>query len=201
MWWTPPLVTTTSVLLKEVDEWLKRRSTLITLVNTTSNAWSPVLNMSIKFYTIMAIKHSSVPPLEIKLKQKKWVSTNNSWFFCVSPSCSLTNLISNIFVHHLCFSGETDITGQSSINGHICYQSNWSISSLKLPPNITSVNKSSSDSNTLCVQTNDICSDYKITFTSETCVNTSFDITKNIIVGLYKKSYLYIKIHMLIIGR
>ncbi|XP_042073728.1 receptor-type tyrosine-protein phosphatase C isoform X2 [Haplochromis burtoni] len=80
---------------------------------------------------------------------------------------------------------ETDITGQSSINGHICYQSQWNISSLKLPPNITPVNKSSSDSNTLCVQTNDICSDYKITFTSETCVNTSFDITKNIIVDLY----------------
>uniref|UniRef100_A0A3B4GAX7 Receptor-type tyrosine-protein phosphatase C n=1 Tax=Pundamilia nyererei TaxID=303518 RepID=A0A3B4GAX7_9CICH len=80
---------------------------------------------------------------------------------------------------------ETDITGQSSKNGHICYQSQWNISSLKLPPNITSVNKSSSDSNTLCVQTNDICSDYKITFTSETCVNTSFDITKNIIVDLY----------------
>ncbi|KAL3977521.1 hypothetical protein ACER0C_021010 [Sarotherodon galilaeus] len=80
---------------------------------------------------------------------------------------------------------KTDITVQSSVNGCVCYQSNWDISSLKLPPNITSVNKSSSDSNTLCVQTNDICSDYKITFTSETCVNTSFDITKNIIVDLY----------------
>lgn len=111
--------------------------------------------------------------------------------FCVSPSCSLTNLISNIFVHHLCVSGKTDITGQSSINGCVCYQSNWDISSSISAPNVTSADQCSSGSKSFCVKHRDICSEFETTFTSGNC--SSFNITTNIIVGSYKTLCLELK--------
>lgn len=80
---------------------------------------------------------------------------------------------------------ETDITVQSSINGCVCYQSSWNISSSISAPNVASADQCSSDSKSFCVKHRDICSDFETTFTSGNCVNTSFDITTNIIVDLY----------------
>ncbi|CAI5635499.1 unnamed protein product [Oreochromis niloticus] len=78
---------------------------------------------------------------------------------------------------------ETDITVQSSINGCVCYQSNWDISSSISAPNVTSADQCSSDSKSFCVKHGDVCSDFETTFTSGNC--HSFSITTNIIVDLY----------------
>ncbi|XP_026002954.1 receptor-type tyrosine-protein phosphatase C isoform X2 [Astatotilapia calliptera] len=81
---------------------------------------------------------------------------------------------------------KTDITGQSSINGCVCYQSNWDISSSISAPNVTSADQCSSGSKSFCVKHRDICSDFETTFTSGNC--SSFNITTNIIVDLYNSS-------------
>ncbi|KAL3977519.1 G protein-coupled receptor [Sarotherodon galilaeus] len=81
---------------------------------------------------------------------------------------------------------KTDITGQSSINGCVCYQSNWDISSSISAPNVTSADQCSSDSKSFCVKHGDVCSDFETTFTSGNC--PSFNITTNIIVDLYNSS-------------
>ncbi|XP_019201929.1 uncharacterized protein LOC106096518 isoform X2 [Oreochromis niloticus] len=81
---------------------------------------------------------------------------------------------------------ETDITVQSSINGCVCYQSNWDISSSISAPNVTSADQCSSDSKSFCVKHGDVCSDFETTFTSGNC--PSFSITTNIIVDLYNSS-------------
>ncbi|XP_039871007.1 receptor-type tyrosine-protein phosphatase C-like isoform X2 [Simochromis diagramma] len=81
---------------------------------------------------------------------------------------------------------KTDITGQSSINGCVCYQSNWDISSSISAPNVTSADQCSSGSKSFCVKHRDICSDFETTFTSGNC--SSFSITTNIIVDLYNSS-------------
>lgn len=94
-------------------------------------------------------------------------------------------------MHHLCVSGETDITVQSSINGCVCYQSNWDISSSISAPNVTSADQCSSDSKSFCVKHGDVCSDFETTFTSGNC--PSLSITTNIIVGSYKTLCLELK--------
>ncbi|KAM4548984.1 receptor-type tyrosine-protein phosphatase C isoform 2-T2 [Odontesthes bonariensis] len=63
--------------------------------------------------------------------------------------------------------------------GHVCYQSDWDISSSLSKPNNPDVQF---DNATICFKLTDenFCSDFTVNFTPENCVNSSFSITEYI---------------------
>ncbi|XP_040895647.1 receptor-type tyrosine-protein phosphatase C-like [Toxotes jaculatrix] len=77
---------------------------------------------------------------------------------------------------------KNDIEDEANcISGHVCYRSNWDISSLQSTP----APAEQCGSKVFCFKPGitDICSDFTTTLTSENCGNSSFSLTKHIPVG------------------
>ncbi|XP_040895639.1 receptor-type tyrosine-protein phosphatase C-like isoform X2 [Toxotes jaculatrix] len=77
---------------------------------------------------------------------------------------------------------ENDIEVEANcISGHVCYRSNWDISSLQSTP----APAEQCGNKVFCFKPgiNDICSDFTTTLTSENCGDSSFSLTKHIPVG------------------
>ncbi|CAI5635505.1 unnamed protein product [Oreochromis niloticus] len=83
-----------------------------------------------------------------------------------------------------------DVKETSCIPGYVCYGSDWDISSSISTPNNLSVVQCTNDKKTSCVRpaNEDICSDLTVTFTSGSCVNSSFNFTKSISVDFLNPS-------------
>uniref|UniRef100_A0A668VF23 Receptor-type tyrosine-protein phosphatase C n=1 Tax=Oreochromis aureus TaxID=47969 RepID=A0A668VF23_OREAU len=83
-----------------------------------------------------------------------------------------------------------DVKETSCIPGYVCYGSDWDISSSISTPNKHLVKQCRNDSQTVCVRpaNEDICSDLNVTFTSGSCVNSSFSFTKSISVDFLNPS-------------
>ncbi|XP_030582509.1 receptor-type tyrosine-protein phosphatase C-like isoform X1 [Archocentrus centrarchus] len=77
-----------------------------------------------------------------------------------------------------------DVKEKYCIPEHVCYESDWDLSSSISTPDNLPVKRCSNDSKTFCVRpaNKNICSDLTITFTSGACVNSSFNFTKSISV-------------------
>ncbi|XP_030582812.1 receptor-type tyrosine-protein phosphatase C isoform X2 [Archocentrus centrarchus] len=79
---------------------------------------------------------------------------------------------------------EGDVKEKYCIPEHVCYESDWDLSSSISTPDNLPVKRCSNDKKTFCVRpaNKNICSDLTITFTSGACVNSSFSFIKNISV-------------------
>ncbi|XP_071342220.1 receptor-type tyrosine-protein phosphatase C isoform X2 [Trachinotus anak] len=81
-----------------------------------------------------------------------------------------------------------DIEDVSCLPGHVCYRSDWDISSSLSTPNRNPSVRC--DNKTFCVKPgyDDICSDFTTSFTSENCSKVSFSRTTNIPVDFLNAS-------------
>lgn len=77
-----------------------------------------------------------------------------------------------------------DVKEKQCIPEHVCYESDWDLSSSISTPDNLPVKRCSSDKKIFCVRpaNKNICSDLTINFTSGACVDSSFIVIKNISV-------------------
>ncbi|XP_040895632.1 receptor-type tyrosine-protein phosphatase C isoform X2 [Toxotes jaculatrix] len=84
---------------------------------------------------------------------------------------------------------KNDIEDEANcISGHVCYRSNWDISSLQSTP--MKIPAEQCGNKVFCFKPgiNDICSDFTTTIPSDNCRNSSFSLTKHIPVGFLNTS-------------